>query len=188
MLRIMLAAAALVLAGACSDENGAPAPDGGSGDQSQEALMIAPGGIGPVRVGMTVEEAEATGYFEPYEEIADDMCKHDHALIQWKDPRTDTHTVRIEKGSVISLGVSGDTETAEGVGVGSSYEEVLTAYPGAKARRGEILGSTIYLTDGNRWLGIGFQDELDKLTDTSRVQYMETTVGSRPGTFRSDCT
>lgn len=149
--------------------------------------MIAPGRVGPVRVGMTVEEANATGYFEPYEETADDVCKHGNAPIQWKEPHTETHTVRIEKGAITSLGVSDGTRTAEGVGVGSSYEEVLTAYPGAKARRGEILGSTIFLTDQDKWLGLGFQEELDTLTDTSKVQYMETTVGSRPGTFRSDC-
>ena len=187
MLRVGLAATAFLLAGACGDEGGAPRPIG-SGDRTQEALVIAPGRIGPVRVGMTVEEANATGFFEPYEAASDDMCKHDHAPIQWKDPRTDTHTVRIDKGVIKSLGVSAGTQTAEGVGVGSTYEEVLTAYPGAKARRGEVLGSTIHLTDGDKWLGIGFQEEPENLTDTAEVQYMEATIGSRPAAFAGDCT
>src|SRR5688572_24281394 len=134
-LRTGAAIAVLLLAGACGgsdspeDEPTAATKAPSASEPATEELVAAPGAIGPVRVGMTVDEANATGLFEPFEEVADDPCAEFNPPIQWNAPRTEELKIRVEDDKVTALGIRGGVETAEGVGIGSTYGEVEQAYP-----------------------------------------------------------
>ncbi len=93
-LRAGTAIVVLLLAGACggsdSPEDEPTATKAPSASEpAEETLAAAPGEIGPVLVGMTVDEANATGLFEPRDVPDDDPCKEAYASIQWKAPNTD---------------------------------------------------------------------------------------------------
>ena len=179
----------LMLAGACggSDtpaDEPSPAESPASAEPTAaEDLVVAPGAVGPVQVGMTVDEANATGLFEPREVAADDPCKDEYGPIQWKAPNTETLMVDVEGDKISLLGIREDTvKTAEGVGVGSTWADVKAAYPDAKVEESPALGgSTIYLRDGEKWLGMGFSHEPAKLQDSTEIDFMEVAWGpSRP--------
>jgi hypothetical protein len=192
-LRAGAAIAVLLLAGACGgsdspeDEPTAATKAPSASEPATEELVAAPGAIGPVRVGMTVDEANATGLFEPFEEVADDPCAEFNPPIQWKAPRTEELKIRVEDDKVTALGIRGGVETAEGVGIGSTYGEVEQAYPDVKAEPSQGFGSTVYLKDGDKWLGMGFDEDPDQIKDSSTLLYMEMTVGSKPATFLDGC-
>ncbi len=192
-LRASFAIAALLFAGACGGSDSpstkstkAPSPTP-SGSASAAPLVVAPGRVGPVQVGMTVDEANATGLFEPFEETADDPCKEFNPPIQWKAPNHESLLIRVEDGKVTALGIKEGPKTAKGVGVGSTFGDVKAAYPDAKAEQSQGFGSTVYRKDGDQWLGMGFDEDPDKIEDSSKLLYMEVTVGSKPATFRDGC-
>ncbi len=188
-LRTCAAIAVLLLAGACGDDASPSSSPSAkpSTTGAAETLVAAPGEIGPARAGMTLDEANATGLFEPFDEVADDPCADTNPPIQWKAPNTETHTLRVEDGTIASLGVRSGTKTAEGIGVDSTYGEVKAAYPEAKVEASQALGSTVYLKDGDAWLGLAFNEEPGEVKDSSAVTYLEVSVGSKPATFLSGC-
>lgn len=192
-LRASVAVIALLLAGACggSDEPTAEPTKTTSPSVSEspasEALVAAPGRIGPAVVGMTVDEASGTGLFEPFAERADDPCKDENPPIQWKAPNTEKLTVRVKDDKIESLGVRDGVKTAKGIGVGSTYGDLKAAYPDAKAEPSQALGSTAYRQDGNKWLGLAFNEEVDEIKDSSKVTYLQVSVDSKPATFLSGC-
>ena len=193
-LRASCAVLVLLLAAACggSDEPTAeptkePSP-AASESAADAPLVVAPGRIGPVLVGMTVDEANATGLFEPREVADDDPCKDEYGPIQWKAPNTEALMVDVEKDKISLLGIRDKVKTAEGVGVGSTYADVKASYPDAKVEESQALGgSTIYLRDGQKWLGMGFSHEPDKLKDSTKVDFMEVASGSKPAVALSGC-
>jgi hypothetical protein len=190
-LRAVVAVTVLLLAGACGSDTPtdepSPTESPSASEPAADELVAAPGAIGPVQVGMTVDEANATGLFEPFDEVADDPCAEFNPPIQWKAPNTENLLVRVEDDKITALGIRGDVETAEGVGVGSTWGDVKAAYPDAKVEQGQGLGSTVFRQDGEKWLGMGFDVEPDKIKDSSELLYMELTVGEKPTTYLSGC-
>ena len=193
-LRAGAAIAVLLLAGACggSDtpaDEPSPTESPAASEPAAEELVAAPGAIGPVQVGMTIDEANATGLFEPREVADDDPCKDEYGPIQWKAPNTEALMVDVEGDKISLLGIREDTvKTAKGVGVGSTWADVKAAYPDAKVEESEALGgSTVYLRDGDGWLGMGFSHEPDKLQDSTKVDFMEVASGTKPAVALSGC-
>ena len=184
--------AVLLLAGACGgsdspkDEPSASESPSASEPAAAE-LVVAPGEVGPVQVGMTVDEANATGLFEPFDEVADDPCAEFNPPIQWKAPNTESLRVRVEDDMITALGIRGEVETDKGIGIGSTFGDLKTAYPDAEAEASQALGSTVYRKDGDKWLGLAFDEDADKVKDSSKVLYMEVTVGKKPATFLDGC-
>lgn len=191
-LRAGAAMAVLLLAGACGgsespkDEPSSPESPSAS-EPAAEALVVAPGAVGPVEVGMTVDEANATGLFEPFKEIDDDPCAEFNPPIQWKAPHTEALRVRVEDDKITSLGIKDEVKTDKGIGVGSTFGDLKAVYPDAEVEASQALGSTVYRQDGDKWLGIAFDEDSDKVEDSSKVLYMEVTVGKKPTTYLSGC-
>ena len=182
------AVAALLLAAACGGSDSPAAPVTTDPAAAQE-LIAAPGAIGPVLAGMTVDEASATGLFEPRVSADDDPCKDTNPPIQWKTPNTEILMVFVdqEKDTVTSLGIRDKVKTGEGVGVGSTLADVKAAYPGAQVEESEALGSTIFRQDGDKWLGMAFNEAPDEITDDSEVVFMEVSTGFKPSVYLSGC-
>ncbi len=78
-------------------------------------------------------------------------------------------------------------KTAEGIGVGSTFEDVATAYPGVKIQESPVQGSIIYLQDGDQWLGLAFAQQPRKVKDASKVVFIEAAEGDKPAAFLSGC-
>jgi hypothetical protein len=149
-------------------------------------LVAAPGAVGPVLAGMTVDEANATGLFEPRETPDDDPCKDAYAEIQWKAPNTEDLLVAVEDDEIAILGIRGTVKTAKDVGVDSTYADVKAAYPDAKVEESQADGSTVYLQDGEKWLGMGFVEQPDEIKDSSKIVFMEASL-SKPTVYLSGC-
>ncbi len=185
--------AILLFAGACgSSEPSEPDPTrdaATSADKTPaaEKLVAAPGRVGPVLAGMSVNEAKQTGYFEAFKTVGDDPCEDTNPPIQWRAPYFETHTVRVEGEKIASLGVRSGTKTDKGIGVDDTLAEVEAAYAGAEVSPSQALGSTVYVQDGDKWLGLAFNEEPDEIEDSSKVTFMEVSLGSKPATFLSGC-
>jgi hypothetical protein len=192
-LRAGAAIAILLLTGACGgseepEDEPTPTKSPSVSEPASDELVAAPGAIGPVQVGMTVDEANATGLFEPREVADDDPCKDEYGPIQWKAPNTDALMVDVEDDKISLLGIRDSVKTAEDVGVGSTYADVKAAYPDAKVEESQALGgSTVYLRDGEKWLGMGFSHEPDQLRDSTKVDFIEVALGSKPAVALSGC-
>jgi hypothetical protein len=190
-LRAGAAIAVLLLAGACGSDTPAdepsPTESPAASEPAAEELVAAPGAIGPVQVGMTIDEANATGLFEPREVADDDPCKDEYGPIQWKAPNTEALMVDVEGGKISLLGIREDTvKTAKGVGVGSTWADVKAAYPDAKVEESQADGSTVFRQDGEKYLGLAFIELPDDVKNSSKVVFMEA-AGEKSAVYLSGC-
>jgi hypothetical protein len=80
-------------------------------------------------------------------------------------------------------------ETAEGISIGNSYAAVDKTYAGRLEGpvRMEYGQAGVFLRDGDKWIGFGFDNEPGKLADDSHVAFIEVTQGARPGLLRDGC-
>lgn len=189
--RAGVAIAVLLLVGACGSDTPtdepSPTESPAASEPAAEELVAAPGAIGPVQVGMTVDEANATGFFEPREVAEDDPCKEEYGPIQWKAPNTETLMVDVEDDKISLLGIQDTVTTAKGIGVGSTWSDVKAAYPDAKVEESQADGSTVYRQDGDKWLAMAFVELPDDVKDTSEVVFMEAALGEKPAAYLSGC-
>ena len=197
-LRASCAVLVLLFAAACggSDEPTAKPTKSSSPTATEPAadapLVVAPGRIGPVLVGMTIDEANATGLFQPRDTSKDEACKGAYASIQWKAPNTDDLLVgTFEDGkdtkAITVMGIRGSVKTSKGIGVGSTLGDLKAAYPDTKVEESTALGSTAFLRDGDNWLGLAFNETTDEIKNSSKVVFMEVTKGGKPDTYLDGC-
>lgn len=210
-LWVLAAAAALTLT-ACSDDPETPDPTASTPSATPSAtasspattptptaeptvalpgieeLVVAPGRVGPVRAGMTRDEAFDTGLFDTDVEVPGEDCGRVEPLAWKADYASSLDVLTQENGSVVSLGVRGEQpKTAEALGVGSTLRQVTRAYETAEMTEAGYGQTGIFVTEGDAWLGFLFDEDLDAIGPRSKVTMMEVTTGTRPDLLRDGC-
>ena len=152
-----------------------------------ESLIIAPGGVGPLEVGMTTAEALATNVVNKPIPVADDPCEP--RALDWLDSYDDALDVwTSQSGKIVSIGVfKPGPRTVEGIGIGSTLAEVSDAYENAEMLEAGFDQTGVFVTDGDRWLGFLFDAKLDDISRTSTVHFMEVSGQEKPSLIRSGC-
>jgi hypothetical protein len=107
-----------------------PTPAPATTDPEPAALVLGPDGLGPLKLGMTAEEADATGMLRPWDrEVPDGTgCRPQFRLA---DDSTDASAIWASDDSgVRAIQVGEGVLTPEGIGIGSSAADMDAAYPG----------------------------------------------------------
>lgn len=161
-----------------------------SGEPIPIKLDVAPGRVGKVHVGMTKNQAAATGYFDTDVKVGGEECPRIEPL-QWKKVYQDNVDVLTDddNGSIVAMGIRGDLKTDKGVGVGNTLAAINDVY-GDAASPAEEAGYTqtgVYVNTGDDWLGFLVNAEFTKVKSTSKVTFMEVSKGAKPGLMRDGC-
>lgn len=155
-----------------------------------EDLVLSAGAAGPVKAGMDKAAAVATGLLIANEQVPVEGCPV--PPLSWKASFAKTFDVQtLGNGEVASIGVHrpGPT-TASGLGVGSTYAEVLAAVEdGTAAVEAGYGQSGVREYDPNTggWIGYLFDAALDDLDASDQVTFIEITKGGEPGLMRDGC-
>lgn len=154
---------------------------------SPDDLVLTPGAVGAVTVGMSKAELAATRLFEVVPAAAEGC----NPALNWVAPYAGTFDVQVKpNGELASIGVrkSGPT-TESGLGVGSTLAEVLAEYPGAKAVEAGYGQTGVLVKDsaGTGWIGFLFDAALEDVENTDQVSFIELTEGEKPSLMRDGC-
>jgi hypothetical protein len=151
------------------------------------AMVITPGAVGPLGVGMTKSQALATGYAE--ENVQLPGCAGLDWL-QYKPAYRPTLIMGTEDdGQIDNIRVRGPgPHTRSGLQVGSSYGSVKAVLgpdvaPEVTARN----QAGLYVSEGAHWLGFLFDATVDTLTDETPVKMIEIRVNAKPNLIFPVC-
>jgi len=156
---------------------------------SSQSLVISPGRIGAIAIGMTSQQALATGLIVRDTE-RENIC--DGTFYRWKSDQAHAalDLFTDNAGKVVSMGVSrGTYPTDHDIRIGDRLSTVREAY-GTSVSAPEEAGygqSGVFVQDGDRWLGLLFDQAPAQVDETSRVTFMEVTRGDKPGLMRDGC-
>lgn len=172
------------LANALTSES--PTPNRAVG---RDELTLGPGVVGPIKAGMSKSEALATGYF-----VADVAGPAEGCLVlplAWKDAYAETFDVHtLDNGEIVSIGVRGDSVTTDdGIGVGSTYDEVAALYPDeslVEAGYGQS-GIRSFDRENGGWIGFLFDAPPSDIKRNAPVTFVEVTKGVEPSLMRDGC-
>ena len=171
-LSASLAMTALLLAG-CSVQSppetaptspvpseSAPAPTASSANPDDTASWtISYEGIGPVAWGQSSDEARASlgDFTEKLVEQCPDLLVFESETLPNVWLVLDGDGVTIDQVVVTADSadaVSESPETAEGIGVGSTVDEVMAAYPDAEVAEEPVADTRYSITDGSGWINV----------------------------------
>jgi hypothetical protein len=148
---------------------------------------VVPGAFGPVKAGMGIQDAIATGFIEP-DPNRGKACEG--GFWKWKGDLASGLDIIVNDKRVSSLGLSKDgLETADGISIGNSYAALKKTY-GDRLQgpvRMDYGQAGSFLRDGDNWIGFGMDNEPGKLDDTSHIAFIEVAKGHRPGLLRDGC-
>ena len=151
-------------------------------------LGLNDGSVGRVTVGMSKDDALATGLFEPGVSPVEGCPA---PPLAWKRPYAKTFDVQtLGNGEISSIGVlKAGPRTADGLEVGSTYGEVRRVLGEAapvEAGYGQA-GMFDFDDEDGGWIGFLFNSTVDDLKDSDTVSFIEITKGTQPGLMRDGC-
>jgi hypothetical protein len=167
-----------------------PSSEGGeSGMATPDVLELAPGRVGPVKAGMSKAQALATGYFVADLPAPVEGCPV--VPLAWKDEYVNTYDVyTLGNGEISSIGVRGrGVTTAQGISVGSTYDEVKAAYPDESLLDAgyDQSGVRVFDRQDGGWIGFLFNAKPDAIEGSDPVTFVEVTKGAEPSLMRDGC-
>lgn len=147
-----------------------------------------PGAFEPVQVGAQVQAAIDAGFMER-DPKREQSCEG--TFWKWKGQLSEGLDVIVGADQrITALGMSKPgLETVEGISIGNSYAAVDKTY-GDRLEgpvRMDYGQAGVFLRDGDKWIGFGFDNEAGQLADDSHVAFIEVTRGARPGLLRDGC-
>lgn len=152
-------------------------------------LTLGPGAVGPITAGMSKDQALATGYF-----VADVAGPAEGCLalpLAWKDTHAETFDVHtLDNGEIVSIGVRRPgVATGDGIGVGSTYDEVAAQYPDESLVEAGYGQSGIRSLDRENggWIGFLFDAPPSDIERSDPVTFVEVTKGVEPSLMRDGC-
>ena len=155
---------------------------------------IVPGGVEPVLVGMPITGPQAAQFIVRDRE-REESCNFGlerPTFYRWVGELAEGFDVQVDSdGYITSIGIRRDgAETAEGISIGSSYGMLKRVY-GSKLSKpsvGEYGQSNLAIQDDGNWVGFLFNEPVEDLKDSSRIIFMEVTMGPEaPGLLRDGC-
>lgn len=200
---VVAAAVVLLVAAGCTDADPPNDPDPTSTEPTSEPspnpsatptvvapedLVVELGAIGPARAGMSKADALKTGLFDADVPPPVEGC--DPFPLQWKETYEGVDVLTRDDGSISSLGAfEGGPKTAEGIGYGSTLEDLMQAYPNLSpvVDAGFNQAGAYEFTD-DEFIGFLFGDAtVSSIKGSSKITFIEVTVGEKPGLIRSGC-
>lgn len=149
---------------------------------------VVPGAFEPVPVGAEIQVPIDAGFMER-DPKREQSCEG--TFWKWKGQLAEGLDVIVGADQrITALGMSKPgLETVEGISIGNSFAAVDKTYAGRLEGpvRMEYGQAGVFLRDGDKWIGFGFDNEPGRLTDDSRVAFIEVTQGARPGLLRDGC-
>lgn len=150
-------------------------------------LLVTPGAVGPVTVGMTKQEALGTGYLLAPDPSSGDGCPA--PALAWKDGYDGVLDVQASgNGDILSIGVRQQgPRTRSGYGIGTTWGELkAVGEEPVEAGYGQT-GVRVYDAANAGWIGFLFDTTVDQLSDADTVTFMEVTKGAQPDLMRDGC-
>lgn len=155
--------------------------------QPASSLQILPGQVGPVRVGMSKDEALATGYLD--KDVPRTNCDAVDRLA-WK-PAYKGHfdLFTLDDGEVSAIGIfKAGPRTRSGLQVGSTYKAVKDVLGEESQPMDAGYSQTgLFVNEGSSWIGFLFNGRPDSISDTEPVRFIEVTRGRLPDLMRDGC-
>jgi hypothetical protein len=107
-----------------------PAPAPASPDPEPAALVLGPDGLGSLKLGMSISEAEATGMVEPWDKGWPTTVGCRPLFRLGDDPAGTSAVWYSDTFGIAAIHLEEDVQTAEGITIGSPLAAVEQAYPG----------------------------------------------------------
>jgi len=157
-------------------------------------LVVAPGRIGAAEVGMSQDDAVATGLFDADVEYQDEVCEGID-LLRWKEQFEGVDVLTDEDGTIVSMGVwdAAGPRTEVGFGVDTTFDELIEGF-GEQLSEPESAGYGqvgVWVQDGQKWLGFlfGQAESVEQLGNDhgQQVTFMEVTTDHKPALIRDGC-
>ncbi|MEU4471727.1 hypothetical protein [Micromonospora sp. NPDC023888] len=130
-----------------SSPSASPSPSARpSSSGTTTALVLGPNGLGSLKLGMSRQQATATGILRPFGDYQGEC-----ALAQLRSAPTDEGNVNVSRTlGIATIDAYGSIKTPEGARVGMSSADMLRIYPGWSAADGDATnGRGFAKTPGN---------------------------------------
>ena len=151
-------------------------------------LVIEPGRVGPAVAGMSKADALKTGLFNADVPPPVEGCPP--YPLKWKKKYKGLDVLTRDDGSISSIGITkGGPKTSKGIGYGSTLDDLTKAYANLSpvVDAGFNQAGAYEFTD-TEFIGFLFGDAtVSDIKGSSKISFMEVTVGDKPDRIRSDC-
>lgn len=154
--------------------------------QPASSLTIFASSVGPVKLGMSKNDALATGYLVA--DVPVPSCGIDQ--LQWKpDYKWALDIDTYDDGSVASMAVNQPgPRTRSGLQVGSTYVSVKSVLGEGAAP--VVAGNDqtgLFVNEGDNWMGFLFDATPETVTDDTPVKLIEVRLGAKPNLVQGGC-